>query len=296
MATGDKESTEVIKRFQDLKEKKTRVQDSEKLNAIFDLLHEYLPSIVATSSTLTALNEEITELKRDFTAVTSDVSDMREEFDQVKGCVREVKEELIQLKRENDLLNTKLIQCEIDRSQNSILIRNLVPKDPNGDLLRNEGEETKASLKANFEGILQTMKIDVRIQDIFRLKSNAKETKQQTRRSLFNPVKVVFAGRFEKNIFFANLSKLKNTVYSNLNVANDVPKSLIKEFNEMDKLGFDLRKKDKEIKCKVVLVEKKYRLMTKKGSQNWVFYNQNDLPPSSHWETRETTERTPALD
>ena len=61
MATGDKESTEVIKRFQDLKEKKTRVQDSEKLNAIFDLLHEYLPSIVATSSTLTALNEEITE-------------------------------------------------------------------------------------------------------------------------------------------------------------------------------------------------------------------------------------------
>ena len=117
---------------------------------------------------ITLLQTEVEDLKTENTVQSTEVEDLKKEA-----------------------LNQK-----IHKSQKRLIIRSSSQKNP--------GKESPVQLRYQFEEVLKELKInqDVKITDIYRLKSNKSVAKKAN--SEFLSTKVEFSTRFEKGLFFQN--------------------------------------------------------------------------------------------
>ena len=101
----------------------------------------------------------------------------------------------------------------------------------------------------------------IQISEIFRLKSKEKRGIANGG-SLFSPVKVQFLSQIDKRKFFNNIKNLKGSIFKEIHVDQCRVKTLEKDYRNLDKVGYDLRKAAPGTKCKIVINnDQKYKLM-----------------------------------
>ena len=214
----DEEHDKMVADMEELKQKieskrKGTVPESEISQATFRMVH----SLVGLKEDLRSMVKEIAEIK---TEVNNGNSRM-------------------------DEMERSIMQVELDQAGSAVVVRNIPPflTDP-------DARETQKDLKENFEQILRQMDIydEIKINDIYRLKSNKKldnnEAKAHHGKGLFEPVKVCFSGRCDRNLFTANLKKLKNTRFNQISIGPDIPKSLMTQYRDLDEKGYEFRKQN----------------------------------------------------
>ena len=88
-------------------------------------------------------------------------------------------------------------------------------------------------MKKNVDFILERMGIknQIKLDDILRFKQNDKGTASVAapgnKSNQSPPVKITFCGIIDKNVFLANLGKLKNTDFGDIKIGIDIPMCLL---------------------------------------------------------------------
>ena len=169
-----------------------------------------------------------------------------------------IKNENIIIRKENASMKQQLLNQEISQCQKSIIVKSL--PSING----REDDESNDDLQESFERVLTQMKLkgQVHIADIYRLKS--KQTKSiASGRSLFSPVRVDFKSMIDRRKFFKNIQNINGSIFNEIQINQCVAKSMEKEYKQLDKIGFDLRKASPGTKVKIVISKQKYKLLVK---------------------------------
>ena len=166
-------------------------------------------------------------------------------------------ETISELKEENTALQKRVTELELERSSKAVIVKNLAPK-------KGAKKETQILLKENFERVLKKMDIDneVKVCNIYRLKS-----KDESRKSETDPIRVEFTSPVERGLFFAKLKKLKGSIFKDLQVGIDVPKHLMKSYKSLDETAFNFRKKYENSKTRIVTQKGSLILLAKKESE-----------------------------
>ena len=166
-------------------------------------------------------------------------------------------ETISELKEENSALQKRVTELELERSSKAVIVKNLAPK-------KGAKKETQILLKENFERVLKKMDIDneVKVCNIYRLKS-----KDESRKSETDPIRVEFTSPVERGLFFAKLKKLKGSIFKDLQVGIDVPKHLMKSYKSLDETAFNFRKKYENSKTRIVTQKGSLILLAKKESE-----------------------------
>ena len=167
-------------------------------------------------------------------------------------------ETISELKEENTALQKRVTELELERSSKAVIVKNLAPK-------KGAKKETQILLKENFERVLKKMDIDneVKVCNIYRLKS-----KDESRKSETDPIRAEFTSTIERGLFFAKLKKLKGSIYKDLQVGIDVPKTLMKSYKQLDETAFNFRKKYENSKTRIVTQKGSLMLLGKKESDS----------------------------
>ena len=170
---------------------------------------------------------QVTEIKKsvvEFQAFQQKISDE----------ISELKSENLKVKSENIALKNRITQLELQNSDKSLIIKNLKPK------LGRNGLENPLSLRNDFNGILNTMEIDIYLDNIFRF-----QKKEGNSTSGDCPlVKISFVSILDKNLFLANLGKLNNSPFRNISVVPDMPKALLPAFKKLDSFAYNWRREN----------------------------------------------------
>ena len=166
-------------------------------------------------------------------------------------------ETISELKEENTALQKRVTELELERSSKAVIVKNLAPK-------KGAKKETQILLKENFERVLKKLDIDneVKVCNIYRLKS-----KDESRKSETDPIRVEFTSPVERGLFFAKLKKLKGSIFKDLQVGIDVPKHLMKSYKSLDETAFNFRKKYENSKTRIVTQKGSLILLAKKESE-----------------------------
>ena len=167
-------------------------------------------------------------------------------------------ETISELKEENTALQKRVTELELERSSKAVIVKNLAPK-------KGAKKETQILLKENFERVLKKMDIDneVKVCNIYRLKS-----KDESRKSETDPIRAEFTSTIERGLFFAKLKKLKGSIYKDLQVGIDVPKTLMKSYKQLDETAFNFRKRYENSKTRIVTQKGSLMLLGKKESDS----------------------------
>ena len=104
---------------------------------------------------------------------------------------------------------------------------------------------------------------EVKVCNIYRLKS-----KDESRKSETDPIRAEFTSTIERGLFFAKLKKLKGSIYKDLQVGIDVPKTLMKSYKQLDETAFNFRKKYENSKTRIVTQNFTLMLLGKKESDS----------------------------
>ena len=182
---------------------------------------------------------------------------------------KDLKERMKVLEKENANLKKELINDQVNQSQLSVIVKNLEPE--------TTGRESPFQLKQTFEKVLLDMECnsECTVADIFRLKSNSATT---AAKSTFPPAKITFLTKFEKSTFMQNLKKLDK--YKAISVSPHVPKILQPLYKSQDKILYELRKKEKNLKGHLQIRGQKVIIMTKtEGQDRFYEYNQTTNDP-----------------
>ena len=171
--------------------------------------------------------------------------------------------DLNDLKNENKELKNRILEIEIEKSSECVIIKNLPPKKT-----KNKENETQVELKENFQQILKEMKVQdqIRTCDIFRLKPKAKAA--YGGKCSFSPVKVRLGSRLDRGLFMANLKKLQNGEFKEIKVGIDVPKELLELHKELDLKAFEFRNKFPGSKTKIAPNKLTLVLLTRKKNED----------------------------
>ena len=256
-STNLKTKEDLLKEIQELRKKvddrekdskkttKTRTQNNEDFDvtsATFRLLSDFAPQVLNSMTILQeSLEKSLEKLNEKVTILQAEIITVRDENKRLKKCLMDV---------------------EIQRSQKSVIIRNLMP------LKGGEKEETPLDLRNNLQKLLKKLDIadNCWVDDVYRLKS--KEPQNIIRgRSLFSPVKVDFISKQDKFLFMSKLKNLKNSPFGTLRIGQSVVQMLKKEYNELDKVAFDLRTDTPGTKTKIFIKDYKYCLAAKKPNE-----------------------------
>ena len=178
----------------------------------------------------------------------------------VEAChaTRTLQVKIKELEKENAILKKEIITDQTNQSQLSVIVKNLEPETTE--------KESVLQLKQTFEKVLTDMncKTECTIADIYRLRNNKNAPK--TSLPTFPPVKVTFLTKLQKSAFMMNLKKLD--IYKSISVSPDVPRLLLPLYRSQDKVLFELRKKQKNLKGHLRIHGQKVVIMTKTNSQD----------------------------
>ena len=169
-------------------------------------------------------------------------------------------ETIKELKDENMVLQKRVTELELERSAKAVIVKNLAPK-------KGARKETQILLKENFERVLKKMDIDseVKVCNIYRLKS---KDESRTTEIETEPIRAEFTSTIERGLFFAKLKKLKGSIYKDLQVGIDVPKTLMKSYKQLDETAFNFRKRYENSKTRIVTQKGSLMLLGKKESDS----------------------------
>ena len=67
----------------------------------------------------------------------------------------------------------------------------------------------------------------------------------------------------DRRKFFKNIQNINGSIFNEIQINQCVVKSMEKEYKELDKIGFDLRKASPGTKVKIVISKQKYKLLVK---------------------------------
>ena len=222
--------------------------DHEILMDVASQLATFFPEMLAFKSSFETF---ASEMRNEMTVLKTEMKAIQDE----NSCI---KKENTEIKKENASLKHQLLSNEINQTQKSIIVKGLPP------LNCREDDETNELLQESFDKILTQMKLsgNVQVADIYRLKSKQKKS-IATGGSLFSPVKVDFQSMIHKRQFFKNIKNLNGSIFNEIQISQCVVKSLEKDYKDLDKQAFDLRKASPGTKCKIIISKQKYKLIVK---------------------------------
>ena len=67
----------------------------------------------------------------------------------------------------------------------------------------------------------------------------------------------------DRRKFFKNIQNINGSIFNEIQINQCVAKSMEKEYKQLDKIGFDLRKASPGTKVKIVISKQKYKLLVK---------------------------------
>ena len=163
------------------------------------------------------------------------------------------------LETKNANLQARVTEMELEKSSKAVIIKNL-PSTSESETER----ESQMNLKGNFERVLKFLKVDseIKICDIFRIKPKGSANNNQS-----YPIRVEFGSKLQKGLLMANLSKLRDSDFRDINVGMDCPKSLQGLFKELDRNGYLFRKKFPRSKARIIAKNGTLILQVKKQSE-----------------------------
>ena len=178
----------------------------------------------------------------------------------IEACngTRTLQVKINELEKENSILKKEIITDQTNQSQLSVIVKNLEPETTD--------RETVYQLKQTFEKVLTDMNChtDCTIADIYRLRNN--KNIPIAAKSTFPPVKVTFLTKFQKSAFMQSLKRLD--IYKAISVSPDVPRLLLPLYRSQDKVLYELRKKQKNLKGHLQIQGPKVLIMTKTSGQD----------------------------
>ena len=236
------------------KRKKTETTDDETLNEMNLNLQKQMMELKKRSD----LNDKSIK-PEDYTKAT---------FEFIVGYIPQIVEachgtrtlqvKIKELEKENSILKKEIITDQTNQSQLSVIVKNLEPETTEKESVR--------QLKQTFEKVLTDMncQTECTIADIYRLRSNKNTPK--TSLPTFPPVKVTFLTKLQKSAFMMNLKRLD--IYKSISVSPDVPRLLLPLYRSQDKILFELRKNQKNLKGHLRIQGQKVVIMTKTNAQD----------------------------
>ncbi len=187
----------------------------------------------------------------------------------IEACngTRTLQVKIKELEKENTTLRKEIIADQTNQSQLSVIVRNLEPETTE--------RESVLQLKETFEKVLTDMncQTECTVADIYRLRNNKQNT-PKTAFSTFPPVKVTFLTKLQKMAFMVNLKRLD--IYKTITVSPDVPRLLMPLYRSQDRVLYELRRKNKNLKGHLRIIGQKVVIMTKTtGQDRFREYNHN---------------------
>ena len=152
------------------------------------------------------------------------------------------------------------MSAEFENSSRSIILKGLpVAKKSNNE------RESKMALKSKFEKIVKSLNLSeqLKIDDIYRILPKEASGGDD----YIPPIRVSFIGKLDREIFMANLSKLKDGEFRNLNlkIGYDYPKSMLPLFRNLDEKAYAFRKKHLHSKTRIVQKDLTLVLLVRKA-------------------------------
>ena len=177
---------------------------------------------------------EVGELKKIVNHQDEEIKDLKNELliYQEKETKFLKSEPLMNQTEEIQSLRSELLDNQISKASKCVIVKGLEPETLN---------ETSSQLRTTFNKVLTDMSIksDVTICDIFRIKSKTPSMPSQTK--VHEHVKIAFQNNSERSTFMKNLKNLK--AYKNLKISMDCPKMLLPQYRLADKKAFEIRAK-----------------------------------------------------
>ena len=178
----------------------------------------------------------------------------------IEAChgTRTLQVKIKELEKENAILKKEIITDQTNQSQLSVIVKNLEPETTE--------RESVHQLKQTFEKVLTDMncQTECTIADIYRLRNNNNAPKPSL--PTFPPVKVTFLSKLQKSAFMMNLKRLD--IYKTISVSPDVPRLLLPLYRSQDKVLYELRKKQKNLKGHLRIHGQKVVIMIKNTGQD----------------------------
>ena len=197
-----------------------------------------------TKATIASTSVVVNAIFKAMMQLLPQVKEMKGSLGEIKNSQSDITEEIQILKEENAQLKKRIMKLEVANSNKALILKKMVPK-----LGPNDKNENLFNLKSNFDKMLEKMglKNQVKVDDIFRFKPKNNENGKDARDGVA-PVRVSFVSNFDKNLFLANLGKLKKSDYNNVIVGIDVPTVALPAFFELDTFNYNFRKEN--AKCR----------------------------------------------
>ena len=256
MDTGQNSNDQVLEGIESLKKKVADNKDANINSAPAKRLdHEILMDVAGT---LASFIPEMLSFKSSFEAFANEMITLKAQLKAVEDENSLIKNENIIIRKENASMKQQLLNQEISQCQKSIIVKSLP------SIHGREDDESNEDLQESFERVLTQMKLkgQVQISEIYRLKS--KQNKSiASKGSLWSPVRVDFMSMIDKRKFFKNIQNINGSIFNEIQINQCVVKSMEKEYKELDKIGFNLRKASSDTKVKIVISKQKYKLLVK---------------------------------
>ena len=105
-------------------------------------------------------------------------------------------------------MKNRILSTEFENSSRAIIVKGLSEGKKS-----NDGKESKMALKSKFDKVVKTMKLSdqLKIDDIYRILPKEASGGDD----YIPPIRVSFIGKLDREIFMANLSKLKDGEFRN---------------------------------------------------------------------------------
>ena len=197
---------------------------------------------------------EVGELKEIVSHQAREIKDLKNELliYQEKETKSPKSELLMNQTEEIKSLRSELLDNQISKASKCVIVKGLEPETLN---------ETSSQLRTTFNKVLTDMSIksDVTICDIFRIKSKTPSMPSQTK--VHEHVKIAFQNNSERSTFMKNLKNLK--AYKNLKISMDCPKMLLPQYRLADKKAFEIRAKTPGAKTVLSIKNQKIVILVK---------------------------------
>ena len=175
---------------------------------------------------------QVGELKEIVSYQAREIKDLKNELliYQEKETKSLRSEPLMNQTEEIQSLRSELLDNQISKASKCVIVKVLEPETLN---------ETSSQLRTTFNKVFTdiSIKSDVTICDIFRIKSKTPSMPSQTK--VHEHVKIAFQNNSERSTFMKNLKNLK--AYKNLKISMDCPKMLIPQYRLADQKAFEIR-------------------------------------------------------
>ena len=214
-----------------------------------------------------AIKVEAGELKEIVNHQVEEIKDLKNELliYQEKETKSLRSEPLMNQTEEIQSLRSELLDNQISKASKCVIVKGLEPETLN---------ETSSQLRTTFNKVLTDMSIksDVTICDIFRIKSKTPSMPSQTK--VHEHVKIAFQNNSERSTFMKNLKNLK--AYKNLKISMDCPKMLLPQYRLADQKAFEIRAKTPGAKTVLSIKNQKIVIFVQeKGKKTYKEYKES---------------------